>query len=539
MTRAPGTTAMRRHLVASVCCGVLIAAATLATAVLLARVIAGVVTDPDARTLGRWGFELVLLLAIWTVRVAAQWVQARLSQRGATAAIADLQHRVLTAVTARSPRRLAAERDDAVLLVTHGLDGLLPYYTRYVPALILAVLITPAAMLVMAVNDLQSAVIVAIALPLVPVFMILIGLVTRDRSAAALRAMTALHARTLDLVAGIPTLKALGRADGPADRITELGHAHRRSAMATLRIAFMSSFVLELLATLGVAMVAVSVGLRLVFGDLDLATALIALLVAPEVFWPLRRVGAEFHAARDGRTAEESALALIGEADDTPPNPLPFNASRVRLDSVSVDGRNGRAPSRLTLDIVPGAVTVLTGPNGSGKSTAIDVAVGLTTPSEGAVLVDGNAAVDLRGMWPAIGLLPQRPVLVPGSIRSNLELFGPLPDLKSACRAAAFDEVLLDLPEGLDTTLGRDGAGLSLGQRQRLALARVLGRDASVLLLDEPTAHLDAATQEHVLRSIVARARAGGAVLVVAHHDAVLDIADHVVRIGGDSLVAT
>lgn len=539
MTRAPGTTAMRRHLVASVCCGVLIAAATLATAVLLARVIAGVVTDPDARTLGRWGFELVLLLAIWTVRVAAQWVQARLSQRGATAAIADLQHRVLTAVTARSPRRLAAERDDAVLLVTHGLDGLLPYYTRYVPALILAVLITPAAMLVMAVNDLQSAVIVAIALPLVPVFMILIGLVTRDRSAAALRAMTALHARTLDLVAGIPTLKALGRADGPADRITELGHAHRRSAMATLRIAFMSSFVLELLATLGVAMVAVSVGLRLVFGDLDLATALIALLVAPEVFWPLRRVGAEFHAARDGRTAEESALALIGEADDTPPNPLPFNASRVRLDSVSVDGRNGRAPSRLTLDIVPGAVTVLTGPNGSGKSTAIDVAVGLTTPSEGAVLVDGIAAVDLPGMWPSIGLLPQRPVLVPGSIRSNLELFGPLPDLKSACRAAAFDEVLLDLPEGLDTTLGRDGAGLSLGQRQRLALARVLGRDASVLLLDEPTAHLDAATQEHVLRSIVARARAGGAVLVVAHHDAVLDIADHVVRIGGDSLVAT
>jgi ATP-binding cassette, subfamily C, bacterial CydD len=538
VTRAPGTPAMRRHLVASVCCGVLIAAATLATAVLLARVIAGVVSDPRARTLGHWASELVLLVVIWTVRVVSQWAQARLSQRGATAAIADLQQRVLATVTARPPRRLAAERDDAVLLVTHGLDGLRPYYTRYVPALILAVLITPAAVLVMAFNDLQSAVIVLIALPLVPIFMILIGLVTRDRSAAALRAMTALHARTLDLVAGIPTLKALGRADGPAARITELGRAHRRSAMATLRIAFMSSFVLELLATLGVAMVAVSVGLRLVFGDLDLTTALVALLVAPEVFWPLRRVGAEFHAARDGRTAEENALGLIGDPDAAPVNPLSPGRAGVRLDGVSVEGGNGTAPHRLSLDIVPGAVTVLTGPNGSGKSTAIEVVLGLTAPSEGEVLVDGDAAADPRGLWPSVGWLPQRPVLVPGTVRTNLELLGPLSDLDSACRAAAFDEVIADLPDGLDTPLGRDGAGLSLGQRQRLALARVLGREASILLLDEPTAHLDDIAQAHVLHSITARARAGAAVLVIAHHDAVLDIADHLVRIGGDALVA-
>jgi ATP-binding cassette, subfamily C, bacterial CydD len=526
---------MRRHLAASACCGVVIAASALATAVLLARLVAGMVSEPGTRTVAHWAPTLLLLLGIWTVRVLAQWVQGRLSQRGATVAIAQLAERVLVAVTSRSPRRLAAERDEAALLVTHGLDALRPYYTRYLPALVLAVLITPAAVLLMAYNDLQSAAVVAIALPLVPIFMVLIGLVTRDRSAAALRAVTTLHARTLDLVAGIPTLKALGRAAGPADRIAELGTAQRRSTMATLRIAFMSSFALELLATLGVAMVAVNVGLRLVFGEVDLATALTALLVAPEVFWPLRRVGMEFHAARDGRTAAENALALI--ADSTVPAPPALTAERIRLSGVSVPGRDGYAPHRLSLDVEPGVVTVLTGPNGSGKSTALDVLLGLVEPGEGAVLLDGVAGGDPRGLWPHIGWLPQRPVLIPGTVRDNLELFGALPDIDTACRAAAFDEVLATLPRGLDTPLGRDGAGLSLGQRQRLALARTLGLSKPILLLDEPTAHLDAQTAAHVLRSVVARADAGAAVLIVAHHDDVLDVADRVVRIGGAALV--
>ena len=539
MTGQPSTPATRRHLAATVGCGVLIAASTLASAVLLAELIAGLVVDATARTPARWGPTLAALLAVWAVRVIATWAQARLAQHGATAAIADLSRRVLAAVTSRDPRTLAAERDEAAQLVTRGLDGLRPYFTRYVPAQVLALLITPAAVLIMAYNDLQSAAIVIIALPLVPIFMILIGLVTRDRSAAALRATTTLQARTLDLVAGIPTLKALGRADGPADRIAELGAAHRRSTMATLRIAFMSSFVLELLATLGVAMVAVSVGLRLVFGDIDLATALTALLVAPEVFWPLRRVGAEFHAARDGRTAAEHAHALIGAPEQPPATPLPVAAVRIRLDGVSVAGRDGPAPHALTLDVEPGVVTVLTGPNGSGKSTALDVLLGLTAPTVGAVLVDGAADVDMRGLWSRIGWLPQRPILVNGTVRANLELLGPLPDIDEACRASGFDEVLDSLPDGLDTILGRDGAGLSLGQRQRLALARVLGADRSILLLDEPTAHLDAEMQTLVLRTVVTRAARGAAVLVVAHDDAVLEVADRIVRIGGDALVTT
>ena len=539
MRRFPATTAMRRHLAASVCCGVLISGSAIASAVLLAHLVAGVITDETSRTVAHWAPTLSILLGLWTVRVLTQWLQARLGQRGATAAIAELNQRILVTVTALPPRQLAAVRADVALLTTRGLDGLRPYFTRFLPAVILAALLTPAATVVMACYDLQSAVVVVIALPLVPLFMILIGLVTRDRSAAALRAMTTLQSRSLDLIAGIPTLRALGRADGPADRIAELGSVQRRSTMATLRIAFMSALVLELLATLGVALVAVSVGLRLVFGDLALSTALTALLLAPEVFWPLRRVGTEFHAAQDGQAAAAKAMDLLDVVAAPNPGRMIASATSIRLEAVGVAGRDGSAPRDLTVDVAPGSVTVLTGPNGSGKSTALEVMLGLTPPTSGRALIGGVDAAELdpRSWWREVAWLPQRPVMVPGTVRANLELFGQLPDIETACRATGFDEVLATLPDGLDTVIGRDGTGLSLGQRQRLALARVLGSPKPVLLLDEPTAHLDVALESRVLRTIVERARAGAAVVVVGHRQSVVAIGDRVIRLGGELLV--
>jgi ATP-binding cassette subfamily C protein CydD len=256
--------------------------------------------------------------------------------------------------------------------------------------------------------------------------------------------------------------------------------------MATLRIAFLSALVLELLATLGVALVAVGVGLRLVFGEVTLSAGLTALLLAPEVFWPLRRVGVEFHAAQDGKTAADKAFRLLDTVG------APAVGTRPALDAYAE----------------PGLVTVLTGPNGVGKTTLLHAILGLDSPEP-------------QVWWGQVAWLAQRPVLVPGSIRDNLELFGPLADLDGACRAAGFDEVLAVLPDGL-----------SLGQRQRLGLARVLGSQAPVLLLDEPTAHLDARMESRVLQSIVARARAGATVLVVGHREPVLAIGDRVVRMG-------
>jgi ATP-binding cassette, subfamily C, bacterial CydD len=499
---------MRRFLAASVLCGLVISGTTIASAVVLAHIVAGVITEPGTRTLAHWAEPLWMLVALWVIRTVAHWLQGRLSQRGATAVIGDLASEVLRTVTAVPPRLLATHRDSAAALITRGLDGLRPYFTAYLPSLFLASILTPAAVVVIAVYDWQSAVIVLIALPLIPIFMVLIGLLTRDRSAASLAAMTTLQSRLLDLVAGIPTLRALGRVGGSAQRIAELGAAHRRSAMSTLRIAFLSSLVLELLATLGVALVAVSVGLRLVFGDITLAAGLTALLLAPEVFWPLRRVGMEFHAAQDGKTAADKAFRLLDTLRPQPAGTPSVMAAGATLHIHALDA-----------DVEPGLVTVLTGPNGAGKTTLLQTILGLDSPQP-------------QAWWSQVAWLAQRPVLVPGTIRDNLELFGPLADLESACCDAGFDEVLAALPDGLDTVIGRGGIGLSLGQRQRLGLARVFGSPAQVLLLDEPTSHLDARMEARVLRAIVARARAGATVLVVGHREPVLSIGDRVLYIG-------
>ncbi|HWF29630.1 MAG TPA: thiol reductant ABC exporter subunit CydD [Mycobacterium sp.] len=535
---------MRRFLAATVGCGMVISGCAIGSAIVLAGIVARVVTDPSARNLRGWLGPLSILLALWVVRTVTHWLQARLGQRGASAVIADLNGQVLAAVTARQPNELAAQRDAAAVVVTRGLDGLRPYFTGYLPTLLLAAILTPATVAVIAVYDLKSTVIVVITLPLIPIFMVLIGLATAERSAAALTAMTTLQGRLLDLIAGIPTLRALGRASGPEHRIAELAAAHRRSAMATLRIAFLSALALELLATLGVALIAVGIGLRLVFGEMTLATGLTVLLLAPDVYRPLRRIGVEFHAAQDGRTAADKAFVLIGE----PITPVlrnqavPARGARIRLEKLSVAGRDGNSPYDLTAVIEPGRVTVLTGRNGAGKSTTLQAIAGLIVPSTGRVTVAGVDVADLdpTTWWAQLSWLPQRPVLVPGTVGDNLTLLGGLEtskDIEKACAASGFDTVLAELPDGMDTPLGGAGVGLSLGQRQRLGLARALGSPAPVLLLDEPTAHLDAHTEDRVLRAIVERARAGATVVVVGHREPVVAIGDQVVEVVSDGQV--
>ena len=518
-----------------------ISGCAIGSAIVLASIVARVITDPAERSLRGWLGPLSIVLALWVIRTVTQWLQARLGQRGASAVIADLNSQVLEAVTARQPPELAAQRDAAAVVVTRGLDGLRPYFTGYLPTLLLAAMLTPATVAVIALYDLKSTVIVLITLPLIPIFMVLIGLLTADRSAAALAAMTTLQGRLLDLIAGIPTLRALGRASGPEHRIAELAAAHRRSAMATLRIAFLSALVLELLATLGVALVAVSIGLRLVFGEMTLTAGLTVLLLAPDVYWPLRRVGVAFHAAQDGRTAADKAFALIGEPAGTPTriHTVAARGAPIRLEALSVVGRDGNSPCDLTALLEPGRVTVLTGLNGAGKSTTLQAIAGLTVPSSGRVTVAGVdvTELDLPAWWRQLSWLAQRPVLIPGSVLDNLGLFGPLQDIETACADSGFDGVLAELPDGMHTILGRGGVGLSLGRRQRLGLARALGSTAPVLLLDEPTAHLDGGTERRVLRAIVERARGGATVVVVGHREPVVAIGDRVVDVVSDGQV--
>lgn len=575
-------------------------------AVLLGRVLAGVITDPGRRTIGAWSAELLLLGLAVAGRALAAWWQSRIAHRAGARVVAELEQSVLTAGAGLPPRELEARRTELAVVVSSGLSGLRTYLTGYVPALLLAVLVPPVVLVVIAAHDLTSAIIVTITLPLIPIFMILIGLLTEGRARATLDATTRLSDQLLDLFAGMPTLRALGRENAHGDdsagrtmsgRVRDLGEALHRRTMSALRIAFLSSMVLELLATLSVALVAVAIGMRLVHGDMNLYAGIVALVLAPEVYLPLRTVGERFHAAQDGAAAADKAFAVLEPAgtEESSPGTAPPGGGRaaaagedrtekpetsrpraarvadrvyggaageppavtrggrpgagvVELRDLSVETRDGAAPDGLSAVLRPGRVTALTGPNGSGKSTALQAILGLVEPTGGAVLADG---VDIRELapeqwWGRLAWLPQRPVLVPGTLRENLELLGAtvagsprrgaarvLSELDAACATTGFDAVLETLPAGWDTVVGTGGIGLSLGQRQRLALTRVLAADRPILLLDEPTAHLDPDSEVAVAAALTTLAHTGATVVVVAHRPALLSAADEIVAVPG------
>ncbi|WP_024794226.1 thiol reductant ABC exporter subunit CydD [Tomitella biformata] len=527
--------AARGYLMLTVGVGVVTAAAVIVSALMIGTILAGVITDPAARTVAAWTTQLLVLAGAVAVRVGSTWAQTRYSHRAALDVVAELKGQVLEAAAAADPRALAPRRERLATVLTRGLDGLRPYLTGYLPALGLALTVTPATLLVIALQDLTSAVIIFVTLPLVPIFMILIGLLTRGTARARLETMTRLSAQLLDLLAGLPTLRALGRERGPAARVRELGEAHRRSTMAALRYAFLSAMVLELLATLCVALVAVSIGLRLVYGGMGLAAGVIALILAAEVYLPLRAIGAQFHAAEDGVAAADEAFLALEElpakafgTHHVSPGPV-----AIRLEGLGVHARSGLAPHGLDASCQPGLVTVLTGANGAGKSTALAAVLGLTAPDEGRVLIGGRDIAELnpQSWWANLAWLPQRPALIPGTLAENLGADVADPRVAAACARTGFDIVLAETKDGWDTLVGAGGEGISLGQRQRLALTRTLLSDAPVLLLDEPTAHLDAAAEAVVLGALTARARAGATVVIVGHRPAVLAIADEVVEV--------
>jgi ATP-binding cassette subfamily C protein CydD len=375
--------------------------------------------------------------------------------------------------------------------------------------------------------------------------MVLVGRLTAGRSEAGLATMQRLGAQVLDLLAGLPTLRAFGRERGPAARVHVLGDAHRRATMGTLRVAFLSGMVLELLTTLAVALVAVAIGLRLVDGELDLVTGLAVLVLAPEVFWPLRQVGAQFHAAADGVAAAEQAFAVLDEpapvAGTTPAPDLATTTLHLR--SVGVRTGDALTPAALDLTLAPGSVVALVGPSGAGKSTAVELLLGLLRPDEGdvALVSLGSppvdlADVDLPSYWRQVAWLPQRPVLEPGTIASVVG--GPDAAAREAAAAlTGLDVVVAAAPDGWGTVLGRGGAGLSLGQRQRVALTRALLTDASLVILDEPTAHLDDAGEQVVLAAVRRLRDEGRTVLLVAHRASLAACADTVVSVRAGTAV--
>ncbi|MEU0388049.1 thiol reductant ABC exporter subunit CydD [Streptomyces chartreusis] len=527
--------ATRAFLVAVVALGAVGAGLVIAQAMLIAEVVVGAFQHRMA--VSELGTPLLLLAAVAVGRALVGWLTELAAHRASAAVKSELRGRLLERSAQLGPGWLSGQRTGSlVALATRGVDALDDYFSRYLPQLGLAVVVPVAVLARIVTEDWVSAAIIVGTLPLIPVFMVLIGWATQSRMDRQWRLLSRLSGHFLDVVAGLPTLKVFGRAKAQAESIRRITGEYRQATMRTLRIAFISSFALELLATISVALVAVTIGMRLVHGEMDLYIGLVILILAPEAYLPLRQVGAQYHAAAEGLAAAEEIFEVLetpvpaSGSGAVPAGALAFEGVTVRY-----PGRSADAVSDVSFTVEPGETVALVGPSGAGKSTLLHVLLGFVSPAEGRVRVGGAdlADVDLEQWRSRIGWVPQRPHLYAGTIAENVRLARPEADddaVRRALRDAGALEFVDALPEGADTVLGEDGAGLSAGQRQRLALARAFLADRPVLLLDEPTAALDGATEAEVVAA-VRRLAAGRTVLLVVHRPALLGVADRVVRL--------
>ena len=529
----------RNFLLASVALGAATAGLIIAQATLLADMLSRAFLD--GASLADLRVPMLLLLGVIAGRTLVAWLQEVAAHRSSAAVKSQLRGRLLAHALRLGPRWLAGERSgELATLATRGIDALDGYFSRYLPQLVLAVIVPAAVGVRILVGDWPSAVTIAATLPLIPIFAILVGLTTRRRMDRRWRTLSILAAHFLDVVAGLPTLKIFGRAKAQAARIREVTDRHRRATMATLRIAFLSALVLELLSTISVALVAVSVGLRLVTGAMDLETALLVLILAPEAYLPLRAVGAQYHASVEGLTAAERIFEVVqtpAPSAGTDTGVPDLARATLRLEGVTVthEGRDAPAPDGLDMTVHPGETVALTGPSGAGKSTVLAVLLGFVRPDSGRVLADWT---DIAGLDPdawrsQIAWVPQRPHLFAGTVAANIRLGRPDAsdaEVRAAADAANALEFIEALPLGFDTPLGERGVGLSAGQRQRIALARAFLRDAPLLLLDEPTSNLDLESEAAVIDA-VRRLAASRTVVLVAHRPALTAVADRVIAL--------
>jgi ATP-binding cassette subfamily C protein CydD len=496
-----------------------------AQAALLAHGLAAAARGTGAAALAG---TLVLLLGVVVARGGAAYGGEATALRAAARIKSQLRRRLTGHCLRLGPAWLGGQQPGQIAAqATRGLDGLDPYFARYLPQLVLSVLVPAAVVGTVTAVDWISGVVIAVTLPLIPLFAALVGLHTRAQTRRQWRLLAQLGGHFLDVVQGLPTLKAFGRAKAQEQVIATVTEQHRSATMATLRVAFLSALVLELSAALATALVAVETGLRLLYGHMPYQAALLVLLLTPEAYLPLRAVAAQYHASAEGGAAADSIFQILDTPvprQASPPALVPgLRSATIRLDGVTVayPGRDLPALAELSLSIRPGELVMLTGPSGAGKTTVLQLLLRFTEPSSGTIRVGGTdlAAVP-AGAWRAqIAWVPQQPRLFGGSVADNIALGQPgvsraaVEDAARLAGAAAFIEAL---PRGYDTPLGERAAELSAGQRQQLALARAFLRDAPLLLLDEPTAHLAPAAAA-AIDGVIRGPMAGRTIIVATH----------------------
>ncbi|MFW5416707.1 thiol reductant ABC exporter subunit CydD [Nocardiopsis sp. CNT-189] len=562
--------AVRVHLAVTAASGLAVTGLVLAQAWLLAHTIAGAAGGAGLDELS-WAIAAVAAVAI--ARAALSYGAETAALRSAARAKSQLRRRLVAHVTGAGaepggspgasppPDREAVRSSgrtgsggtgtagELVTLATRGLDALDDYFARYLPQLVLAVLVPIAVLVVVAGADWISALVIAVTVPLIPVFMALVGWHTQARTERRWRLLNRLGGHFLDVVEGLPTLAVFRRAKAQAAVIRRITGEQRRSTMATLRIAFLSAFVLELLATLAVALVAVEIGIRLMYGMLDYETALLVLILAPEAYLPLREVGARFHASMEGVAAAQQVFEELDRRPATAARPgggeparvLPGAALGVRFEraGLTYPGREDPALHGVDLEVPAGRRVLITGPSGSGKTSLLSLLLRFNEPTEGRVLaLTPDGPVPAGGVAPdewrrRIAWVPQHPYLFDDTVADNIRLGAPDAADEAVRRAAELAEAdgfVQELPDGYRTRLGERGTRLSAGQRQRIALARAFLRDAPVVLLDEPTAHLDPESAAAVRRA-VRRLLRDRTALVVAHDTGWASVVDEVVEV--------
>ncbi len=537
---------------------VVLGAITAVLVIIQARLLSDAIVSVTANGAG-WSEvrgTVIALALIFTARAAVSWLTEVGAVRSSAKAKQELREASLAHLMKLGPSGPGAQDPGAMAaLVTRGVDALDGYYARYLPQLVLAVIVPVAVLLTVLGQDLLSTLIIAVTLPLIPLFMALIGMYTRAQVDRQWRTLAFLSGHFLDLVSGLPTLKIFGRAKTQATAIRAIGDRYRTTTMGVLRVSFLSSLALELIASLSVALVAVSVGLRLAEGQIVYPVALFVLLLAPEAYLPLRLVGQHFHAAAEGLGAAERLFAVLetpvpmGSADQLPSGAVTIQVTDL---NVTYPGRTEPALDTSTFTASPGTITAVVGRSGGGKSTLLNALLGFVEPSSGSVQIaiedsHRSALTDLDiDAWRArVAWVPQRAHLISADLAGS-------PSIASVVRlgrAAATDQDVWDAlsvvglaadvrarPGGLASTLSPDGSGLSVGQLQRLALARALVSRADVVLLDEPTAALDIATETAVVEAIRQEAKRGATVIVVAHRPALVDIAHQIIRLDSTPL---
>jgi thiol reductant ABC exporter CydD subunit len=539
--------AARHLLYADAAIGVVASLLVLAQATLLALVVARAF---DGAPLGALRTELVLLVLVFAARGACAWGFEVAGRRAAGSVLSELRLALVERRLRSQPAALdGTEAGEVAAAAVHGVDALESYFARYLPQVVLATIVPLVVLVYVARIDLVSALVMLLTLPLVPVFMWLIGRYTVERTEERWLALRLLSTHFLDVVRGLPTLVAFNRSRGYAASVADVSERYRRATMGTLRVSFLSGAVLELAATLGVALVAVTIGVRLVGGGLGLQAGLTVLVLAPELYVPLRQLGAQFHASADGLAVAarmldllEAPVAAPARGLRLPPSPAEATVHFERV-SFAYPTRDALVLDGFELELRPGETVALVGPSGAGKSTVASLLLRLAEPSRGRIAMGG---VDLESCraedWRRhLAWLPQRPLLVRGTVADNIRFGDPAADdarVRAAAELAGADAFVSALPDGYATVVGDGGRPLSAGERQRLALARAFLRDSPLVILDEPTANLDPASAE-LVADAVERLRAGRTVLLVAHRPELVRRADRIVTLDGGRAVET